>query len=1462
MKQFIKSKKGITTIFLGLGICFLLTFIIVFNNKMYNTGSNDEQLINVAAVNSNEFIYLSDIDYDPKNSKSGWGSLLKDKTSSGTKISIKYENSTFSFDKGMWAHASSVLQYDLTNYTKYKYFTTFVGVNTTAGGNGNGVKFYIYTSKDGKTWDLKTEENPTVLKGNTNAIYYQINLDGAKYLRLVANDNGANGNDHSVYADAKLTNNIEDENVVKSVEYYDNLIKTKYANADFSNQEYELLVLQRNLVKNAGQYTIKVFCDESDANKTAFQWLFNNLENLKMYTLGGKPDGAYIKSLKVLSNLYAKYKDDFTNKEVTKYGTVYGDLYKRMAITLSLTHSINVGLWMQPTAPENKSDAVDRYQIYKDLHKNNKFVVSSRQDHTKWFEALKVEEMRYVLNNIIDDEEILWLNEYTQKYIDAHPNKEEEYLQPHHYMKYIWPNYGKAEYHDEKNKEMYSQKYGNFLDYGVTFRPGLYKLWMNLDNGAVCGGISKIGSNIRAVHGTPSAVIGQPGHAAIIYYRKDANGLGYWTIDNDVSGWAQSERGERKPLGWGNDSYAKGYNATYIMMAQEALNHFDAYEKSAKLVLESDIYNDNKTKKEVILRKALKELSYNVDAWWSLIKLYQSDTTKTERDFYNLAEELAESLKAYPLPMYNLTNLLKDNFTSPEYKFKFTLLQTRILKEGSVASPETVDVYQPSITRTVANYLLGKFDSKLATFSFDGENANNIVLSNKFDNNGIRWDYSIDNKNTWKEVTFMADEPHKHQLTTKEIASITEDNDIYIHIVGTSYDEKNLYKIDITKATLPQVYANDLENRVIGVTTAIEWRLKDTDNWTSYQDASPNLTGDKTVEIRVGANKTSLPSDSAKYTFTKDTDPDSRKYIPVSHLSVESVSSEATAQKGNATYSIDGNYYTRWHSAWNGSDTNRYITIKLDKPVYLSAVEFVPAGGGNGKIIDGTIYGSIDGENWEVLTTVKNLKYTGNVNAEDHGFKNIKDFNIDTPKEVQYVKIVADKASNGNWFAARMFNFYQDITKNPHPTAGIGYSTTEPTNEPVIARLINPSTKIKILNNNGSDSYTFHENGKFTFEFIDEETNKKGSSTATVTWIDKKAPIGTITYSKTSLTNTDVVAKLKTNEDVTILSEGVNASDKEDRTYEYTFTKNGSYTFKFKDKAGNIGNAVANVTWIDKESPIGTISYNTTNLTNKPVTATISFNKGVKILNNNGKDTYTFTKNGEFTFEFIDEAGNRGSKTVSVDWIVSIAPKVELTYSTNKKTSNPVVVTISSKEKIKIINNNGKNTYTFTKNGSFKFIYEDELGLTYETIARVNWINESTSSDNNHKEENNKGENNSNLNKKDPNNNTKDEDKKTFDFQVNPVKTEKSQTNNNQNNNSNTELNKEETNTEKNDSNKTENNKEKEVSSVKENNTSEENLAKEVNGTDKKLINILIIILIICGIMTVIFGIKNLKKRY
>ena len=548
--------------------------------------------------------------------------------------------------------------------------------------------------------------------------------------------------------------------------------------------------------------------------------------------------------------------------------------------------------------------------------------------------------------------------------------------------------------------------------------------------GAVCGGISKTGSNIRTVHGIPAAVIGQPGHAAIIYYNQNAEGKGYWSLDNDVSGWTLSEKGERMLIGWGNASWSRGYSVVYMALAQEALNDFENFEKCEKLVMLADVYNDDLTKKEEIYRKALEVQSINIDAWYGLITTFNANENKTENDYYDLAEELAENLKCFPLPMYHLTNLIKPKLTSVENSYRFTLLQTRILEEGKNLPNTSTEVLQPSLTRLEANYLLGNLDKTIATFSFDGEDAGKIVLASKFDGVGVRWDYSLDGKQTWNEVSFTAEEEHKLHLTPQQIASITSENDIYVHIVGVNYDEENLYKIDIQESIgLPAtLYANDLENKLMAASPAMQWKYREEDNWTFYRDEEPNLTGDKSVIVRMGATGVHLASTtSSSFTFTQDNLPQNRQYVPISHLSIHGVSTEATNQQGAATFAIDGNANTRYHSAWNGSDTERYMTIKLDEPVYLSAVEFIPAGGGNGKIYDGTIYGSMDGENWEILSRQTNLSYTNQANTVEEAIANTKAFEMDNPTKVQYVKIVADR-TNGNWFAARMFNFYEDKT--------------------------------------------------------------------------------------------------------------------------------------------------------------------------------------------------------------------------------------------------------------------------------------------------------------------------------------------------------------------------------------------------------------------------------------------------
>ena len=1120
-----KSKRKIRVKLFITMTCSLIIFMaILFNhtkiNNITNTKSFDIRVKNFKSKNSN-FVYLSDIEYQKDKTTVGWGTIQLDqnyetKYNNGL-ITVNIEGKKKSFMKGISAHAPSTVIYDISKYN-YDYFTTYMGVDESRGENGDGVKFAIYTSTDGENWQLKTEEKPEVLKGTSNAKFVKIDIKGAKYLKLYAHQNRNNTADHAVYADAKLIKEDyqEDTNPVdfiKTVEEYDQIIKSKNIEEQLTSNE--LTILQREFVNSVGYDLLQSFVKYSEENKEAISWLMNDVENLRLYIIGGKPEGSYFNSIKVLSELYKNYKTDFENQEITKYGNNLGDLYKKMAITLSLTHSKLVGLWMQSSQPENQSNAVERYAIYKQMHKNGNFIVSEEKniDITKWFEEYSVEEMRFVLNNHIDDEEILWLNEYTQQQINAHPNQVWSYLTPHPYMAYVWPNYGKEEFHDPARKDYWDQKFGGiFSKYHVTYRQGLYKVWMNFRNefgtGAVCGGISKTGSNIRAVHGIPAAVIGQPGHAAIVYYTKDANGKGYWGIDNDVSGWTKSEKGERMLMGWGNASYTKGsYQVVYMALAQEVLNDYPTYEKSKEMVLLGQSYKGNPKKQEEIYRKALEIQPLNIDAWYELIQVYNESENKTEDDYYNLAKELTEKLKYFPLPMYQLSNLIKPKLTSIENAYKFTLLQTRILVEASEVPNNTTDqyyVYQPSLTRTEANYLLGIADNSIATFSFDGENAGKIVLANRFDGNGVRWDYSLDGKKTWKEVSFTADEEHKLSLSQKELDSITAENDIYVHIVGVNYDEENLYQIDIKEQATPTtIYNNDLENKVIGATEVMEWRMvskkktrtANNEGWTSFKDSEPDLTGDKSVEVRIGKTGVYMQSDSVILDYTKDIIDEKKKYVSISHLSIENVSTEATGQGRHAKNAIDGNYNTNWHSAWNGSDQDKYITIKVDNPIHLSALDYVPAGGGNGKILEGKILGSLDGVNYQELG-----KVTWANNDE------IKTVDFNNPMKVQYIKIVGVRTSSGgggSFIAARMFNLYEDSTKRETITTQIKYSITTKTDKEVVATLTSSNGNITITNNEGKNTYTFKENGSFTFEYVDQFGNK-GTAVATVNWIIKK----------------------------------------------------------------------------------------------------------------------------------------------------------------------------------------------------------------------------------------------------------------------------------------------------------------------------------------------------------------------
>ena len=286
-----------------------------------------------------------------------------------------------------------------------------------------------------------------------------------------------------------------------------------------------------------------------------------------------------------------------------------------MMITLSLTHSTDVGLWAggmtnNPNDPNN-SNAVTRYEIYKKMHQEGKI-------DNEIFESLTIEEMRFVMNNIIDDEEIEWLNAYTT---------EKNSRNPYSYIEYTFGyDYSRSEYYDPVNFEKWNKKY-NLSKYNITYKTGYPKLWIVFEEGGVCGALSKTGSNIWGSYGVPSSVVSQPGHAAYIYYSLDSKGNGIWNLYNDISGWQQSGKTEkltiRMPNGWGNGSYASQYPVPYILLAQGALNDFENYEKSEEILLLANTYKDNEEELYKIYRRAIEVQPLNFDAWLWISKFIQ-----------------------------------------------------------------------------------------------------------------------------------------------------------------------------------------------------------------------------------------------------------------------------------------------------------------------------------------------------------------------------------------------------------------------------------------------------------------------------------------------------------------------------------------------------------------------------------------------------------------------------------------------------------------------------------------------------------------------------------------------------------------------------------------------------------------------------------------------------------------------
>ena len=1020
--------------------------------EVYAKGTFPEDLVNF----DSNVLYISELNDSYCLITNGGDGLpmRKDKNYAGGNLALRVNGQIKYYLKGFGGLSNSSIVYSVMNYAKYYHLDRFiarVGVDAVQDHDGNkdGAIFTVAAATRGSDGFLQwttLQKTPVLRKTSESELVDVMLPDNILNIRIMTQVSGASRYVYTDMADFKLVTadyqeEASDQQVFLPVEEYDLRIQELVSSHnDMSYQEMleqdpELrkLVYQRALVNNAGYSLLDALMQTEDTAKT-LEWLFNDQTALEMFVGGGAPDGAYGRAIQALANLYTQRGQDLTAANANS------NLYLRMMMALALTHSNNVTFWVDISQVSNDTNVVERYDIYKRMHANGLLV--------KAFDTLNVEEMRMVMNNIIDNNEIEWLNWYNRKRnygtvdpaaITITPNNIK--ADPYTYIRYTFGyNYSRPQYFAQDQKAAWQAKYGLtyeamqpqdkldiYKNIDVLYQSGHPKLWAVFEEGAVCGGISKTGTNLLGAYGIPGGVVGQPGHAAYLrYVYTDAEkGIARYDIYNDIFGWPESARGERLPCGWGTQNWGSSNRVSYINMAQDALNDEENYFKAQGLNLLADSFNNEGSRdtQAAIYEEALSAQSYHFDTWVDMIRMYESQD-KTAAEYLALAGRISSALSYYPLPMYDvLEKLIKPHLNGTAEISSLTAYENAALKTALTAT--TANTSNPNACIRMANYLMGNYDFKVATFSFDGDKAGTIVLSNSYANGGNQLLYSLDGGAKWENAGTV----QEVELSTEELAAITADKDILVKLQGTD----NYYTIDITQPTsVPKVNVNDNEQRLISAAANLEWKTGESENWKAFS-AQERFAEGTQVTVREAAHGTQLPGPEKVYTIGKSSSTEERQYIYLENVKLAAYSSAEDGKSGAAAHCIDGNIDTIWHTLWSGTDNQRYVTFELtDGAHYINAVEYMPSQGAssNGRILKCNVYTSMTGadDDWTLAGTT-----TWANNAQ----KKRIDF---TPVYAKFVKVVAVQGVN-NYAAASMFELFEDTTVGDSAVTAIQLDT-------------------------------------------------------------------------------------------------------------------------------------------------------------------------------------------------------------------------------------------------------------------------------------------------------------------------------------------------------------------------------------------------------------------------------------
>ncbi|WP_159882081.1 hypothetical protein [Paenibacillus puerhi] len=228
------------------------------------------------------------------------------------------------------------------------------------------------------------------------------------------------------------------------------------------------------------------------------------------------------------------------------------------------------------------------------------------------------------------------------------------------------------------------------------------------------------------------------------------------------------------------------------------------------------------------------------------------------------------------------------------------------------------------------------------------------------------------------------------------------------------------------------------------------------------------------------------------------------------------------------------------------------------------------------------------------------------------------------------------------------------------------------------------------------------------------------------------SPVSTVTG-----VDIDIAAPLG----IKVVPSAVNPSPLERSGNSFHVKANGYYSFDLTDTSNPDRKATlyAVVSNIDSTPPTGRVErvLAEQDITSGNVIVKLKPSEPVRITNNNGSNTYTFKENGTFAFEFLDEAGNSGTASYTVNSIDREGPKAIVTRSYTKSDGTEyatfesggilyaagVTLTVErpSKDDKEIFVPTGSTIY-MTDNGTAEFMVYDKLGnmtLVREAVTNL-----------------------------------------------------------------------------------------------------------------------------------------------